>query len=243
MTLNTEYDQLAAGPQRLVDDQTLHPRGADLPAPPQGYEVYFKSDPDAKTQPSRWQPSLCAAKRARQAAKKGKPLLFLQGPRSDPRLAPVSRQGCRTVRAIIDSGAEDTVTPPNLMGTKVVPSAMSASGQSYRAANGAAIRNYGQTTVEFRDNSRKKCGMHFQVADVEKPLVSVAKLVDGGNSVVFTPAGGYIQSLTTQRRIQLVRDGNVYVLDMQLPHQQEEEEETNCATTLNKDSGFARLER
>ena len=120
---------------------------------------------------------------------------------------------------------------------------MSAAGQTYRAANGAAIRNYGQTTVEFRDSSRMKCGMHFQVADVEKPLVSVAKLVDGGNSVVFTPKGGYIQSLTSQRRIQLVRDGNVYVLDMQLPDQPEEEVVQRADEDATPDAGFARQER
>ena len=71
----------------------------------------------------------------------------------------------------------------------------------------------------------------------------MAKLVDGGNSVVFTPQGGYIQSLSSQRRIQLVRGGNVYVLDMQLPDHLEEEEVMRDDEEMAQDSGFARQER
>ena len=65
--------------------------------------------------------------------------------------------------------------------------------------------------------------MHFQLAEVDRPLISVARLVDAGNRVVFGPTGGFIAHVATGRRVQLVRDGNVYTLDMHLPPDPEEE--------------------
>ena len=65
--------------------------------------------------------------------------------------------------------------------------------------------------------------MHFQLAEVGRPLISVARLVDAGNRVVFGPTGGFIAHAATGRRVQLVRDGNVYTLDMHVTPEQEEE--------------------
>ena len=59
--------------------------------------------------------------------------------------------------------------------------------------------------------------MHFQLAEVDRPLISVARLVDAGNRVVFGPTGGFIAHVATGRKVQLVRDGNVYLLDMRVP--------------------------
>ena len=58
--------------------------------------------------------------------------------------------------------------------------------------------------------------MHFQLAEVDRPLISVARLVDAGNRVVFGPSGGFIAHMAAGRRVELVRGGNVYTLDMHL---------------------------
>ena len=65
--------------------------------------------------------------------------------------------------------------------------------------------------------------MRFQLAEVGRPLISVARLVDAGNRVVFGPTGGFIAHVATGRKVQLVRDGNVYTLDMHLTPEPEEE--------------------
>ena len=65
--------------------------------------------------------------------------------------------------------------------------------------------------------------MHFQVAGVTQPLVSVAGLVDGGNAVVFDKSGGFVHHRASGRRVQLPRVGNTFVLDMTIPRQPEEE--------------------
>ena len=101
--------------------------------------------------------------------------------------------------------------------------------------------------------------MHFQLAEVDRPLISVARLVDAGNRVVFGPTGGFIVHVATGRKVQLVRDGNVYTLDMHLTPEPEEEgregsgdaeeerEEQAAAAARSENSsvgpGFTRQER
>ena len=68
-------------------------------------------------------------------------------------------------------------------------------GSQYVAANGANMDNYGQKRIR-----NKKVGlsgnsdMFFQVTDVGKPLASVTRILDKGNTVVFwrKPGGFYI---------------------------------------------------
>ena len=47
----------------------------------------------------------------------------------------------RNVEAVVDSGAEDSVTLPNLFPGAAAPSPMSREGRRYRAANGSPIPN------------------------------------------------------------------------------------------------------
>ena len=171
--------------------------------------------------------------------------------RDGPQLAPVGRPtdpGHRVVRAVIDSGAEDTVAPPNVLPGTVQPSPMSKAGLTYRSASGEPIKNLGQTTVQFEDGRQRRCGMHFQVAEVDRPLISVVRLVDAGNRVVFGPTGGFIAHVATGRRVQLVRDGNVYTLDMHLPPEPagekgQKEVEVTHGPEDAPTAGFARPER
>ena len=146
------------------------------------------------------------AKRARQAARRDarcQAIALLA--REEPCLAPVSRpvcSGARVVRAVVDSGAEDTVAPPHVLPGEVQPSPMSRAGLTYRSASGDPIRNLGQMSVRFRDGQQRKCGMHFQLAEVDRPLISVARLVDAGNRVVFGPMGGSIVHVAAGRRVE-----------------------------------------
>ena len=122
-----------------------------------------------------------------------------------------------TIRALVDSGAEDTVAPPGALPGTMVPSAMSKAGRKYRAANGAPIDNIGQIMALFQDARGRECGMPFQVAAVERPLISVTQLADAGHEVFFGKQGGTIRHTASGRTIPLKREKGVYVLEMKVP--------------------------
>ena len=54
----------------------------------------------------------------------------------------------------------------------------------------------------------------FQVADVTKPLISVAQLSAAGNTCVFDKHGGRIVNRSSGKQIPLDRIGNSYCLTM-----------------------------
>ena len=209
--------------------------------PPEGYRAYLKP---GSPQGSTWQPgnaSRRATKWARRRAMRAERTLgILQ--RGGPTLSPVSRPGSKTVRAIVDSGAEETVPPPGTFGTPIVPSAMSEAGLTYTAANGAAIKNLGRTTVAFEDKDERTSALRFEVAEVTQPLISVAGLCDAGNIVIFHKKGGFIHSLTSKKKVRLDRSGNTYVLDMVSPTAAAEEEEGGKQAEAAAAAAFRRPE-
>ena len=131
----------------------------------------------------------------------------------------------RTVRAIVDSGAEESVTPPGTFPAEVLPSAMSKRGEQYSGADGSEIPNLGQSDVSFLDDEGRHTGILFQVAEITQPLVSVADLCDAGNRVVFEKGGGYIRHLASGRQIRLPRDGKTFRLEMKVTAPPEEEKD------------------
>ena len=193
-------------------------------SPPEGFEAYYKPAREAPWQPS--QTSKAAAKRARQSARRAAGTVGLCR-RAGPTLRPaaVAKDGApHVVHAIVDSGAEECVAPPGTFSTPVVPSAMSAAGMNFSGADGGIIKNHGRTTVEFTDEAGRQCGMHFHVAGVTQPLISVASLVDAGHIVVFGPQGGVVHHQRSGRKIRLPRVGKAFMMDMTIASKPEEEE-------------------
>jgi hypothetical protein len=145
--------------------------------------------------------------------------------KGSPALRVVDKSGTQVVRAVVDSGANESVTPPGLFVEPVVPSAMSRAGLSYTSANGGEIANLGKTTVRFVNSEGQGMKIDLQVGEgLTQPLVSVAALVDAGNVVTFDKSGGLIRSLRTGKQVRLPRDGNTFYLDMKVPGSPEEEE-------------------
>ena len=107
--------------------------------------------------------------------------------------------------------------PPELFAGEVVPSPMSREGRNYRAANGSRIPDLGQLMVHFADGSGRACGMPFQVAEVERPLISVSRLARVGRRVTFEGDTGAIEHKATGRVMPLRREGGVYVLELRVP--------------------------
>ena len=128
-----------------------------------------------------------------------------------------ARPGYKLVEAVLDSGAEESVSPPRFFPGPVVPSAMSKAGGSYRVANGQRVPNIGQQAVHFQTDEGLPAGMMFQTAEIERPLISASQLAASGNNVVFNKAGGTIVHEQSGRRTLFHKRGGIYVLRMWIP--------------------------
>ena len=114
----------------------------------------------------------------------------------------------------IDSGAADHVMPLGWLAWIVmVASAGSLRCLHYVAASGTRIPNLGQQVVTFLTESGTWATWTFQVAAVNKPLVSVSKLVDDGYRVVFDDEASYCWHKKSGRRIAIKRERGVFVVD------------------------------
>jgi hypothetical protein len=129
----------------------------------------------------------------------------------------VKTPGAILIEAVVDSGAADPVAKAGTFPGKVVPSSMSKSGRKYRGPDGTRISNEGEQKVQFATDEGHKCGMVWQIADVERPLIAVSHLSAAGNHVTFTKTGGDIVNVVTGKRIKIQRKGGVYVLRMWIP--------------------------
>ena len=120
----------------------------------------------------------------------------------------------RLVEAVVDSGAEESVTPPNVFPGEIHASAMSKTGDKYKAANSTRIPNLGQQKVRFHNDEGQVCGMGVQVADVERPLIAVSQLAAAGNRLTFKAQDGEIEHSKSGRKMMLVNNGGIHVLRM-----------------------------
>ena len=123
---------------------------------------------------------------------------------------------------VMDSGSADPV-----MSAKVAPgipirsSAGSRRGQRYSAANGRKIENEGEQHLSLFTSDGLPAPMTVQIADVKRPLCSVARLCDRGNRVVFDARGGAVQNLRTGVVTKFRREGGIYMLDLWLDQKSE----------------------
>ena len=94
----------------------------------------------------------------------------------------------------IDSGAIDTVMPPSVaQHCPIIETDMSKNGPGFRAANGTAIRHFGERSLNGLSDQVQPLGMKAQVADVKSTLGSVNQMLKAGNIVHFESGNCYIQ--------------------------------------------------
>ena len=113
----------------------------------------------------------------------------------------------------IDSAAEESVCPKEWgqqFGLQPVPE---KSQVSYVNASGGHINHYGSRKVVI-DSSAGKLGMKFQVTDVKKPLLAVARLCEHDNIVQFGPRPDdcFVQNISTGSKLPIERRGNSWVI-------------------------------
>lgn len=118
------------------------------------------------------------------------------------------------VETTIDSGAAETVCNPETGSDyNLVETQASKSGQHWVSASGDPIMNYGERKVVLATNSGDLKTMRYQVADVTKPLASVARICQAGHRVVFDSDGSYIEDKGTGHREWLREHNGTYVMD------------------------------
>ena len=117
------------------------------------------------------------------------------------------------ITVTVDSGASETVAPLDMAAHIPIDSSeASLRGVAYEVANGQVIANKGEKNciVQVAGGSAKL--LSFQVCDVHKPLLSVSRLCEAGNAVVFHPAWSDIENLQTGERTTIEKKDGLYEL-------------------------------
>ena len=130
-------------------------------------------------------------------------------------------QGFKPVQVVVDSAAVDCVmsktTVNELRSDPEAPlkqGAAAKAGVSYVAADGGEIPNEGEQPVDMLTREGHECDMTWQVADIQKPLLSVRALTKTGHQVNFRQNDGEIINKATGRKIHFIRRGDLYVVTM-----------------------------
>ena len=118
----------------------------------------------------------------------------------------------------IDSGAGENVMPGHLAPNTPVTES-TESGTMYTAANGDMIPNRGCKRVKVRTQEGQLRTLNMQVTDVNRALLSVAKICDTEHTVTFTSEGGTIRNTKSGEETKFRRENNVYRLAVQLSEQ------------------------
>ena len=81
-------------------------------------------------------------------------------------------------------------------------------------ASGSLIPNLGEKKFAAVDAGGVEKKMTAQVCEVNKPLLSVKKVVTAGNRVVFDPEGSYIEDKQTLEKMWLQEEIGMYMLQL-----------------------------
>ena len=127
-----------------------------------------------------------------------------------PGLCAINGDEWKSFVATVDSGASEHVVPPNVI-EHVKIDAGAKKGCEYEVADGGTIENLGEKRcLVANDHTHSVNRIDLQVTEVHKPLLSVAKMVDAGQRVVFDPQGSYIEDTLTGEFIPIDRRGGIY---------------------------------
>ena len=116
------------------------------------------------------------------------------------------------VRATMDSGAAGHVMPeamfPHVKIERKTPS------KKFVAANGEQIKDLGAKRIPFKTNEVVQRCITFRSANVVKPLISMQKVVQAGNTVVLDEKNPHIRNTRDGTVIKLDVNSGVYTMDM-----------------------------
>jgi len=115
----------------------------------------------------------------------------------------------------VDSGATESVIGEEmLMNVEMKEGEATRRGVQYEVASGSLIPNLGEKKFMAVDEQGVERRMTVQVCDVNKPLLSVHKIVQAGNEVVFSRHGSYVKHEATGEKMHLRETGGMYMLKL-----------------------------
>ena len=118
----------------------------------------------------------------------------------------------------MSTGATETVIGESMIASvEVKEGQASRRGVMYETANGERIPNLGEKRFVGHTDEGLERKVTAQVADVNKALLSVKKIVAAGNRVVFDDES-YIEDKSSGEKTWLQEDHGMYMLRMWIKH-------------------------
>lgn len=115
----------------------------------------------------------------------------------------------------VDSGATETVVGSDMLTSiETYQGEAAKRGVEYEVASGSTIPNLGEKKFVAVGEEGHMRRMRAQVCDVNKPLLSVHRMVQAGNRVVFDPVGSFVEDTVTGERMNLTEQGGMYMLKL-----------------------------
>jgi hypothetical protein len=121
-----------------------------------------------------------------------------------------------SVEAIVDSGAAECVCGPNHFSsvTTCIDANRKSAGVEYVCADGGRVPNLGEKDVSGLTFDGKNFACNFQVTNVSRPLLAVAKLTAAGHGVWFGKNHGVITHGVTGEETVFPKKHGVFVLQI-----------------------------
>jgi len=115
----------------------------------------------------------------------------------------------------MDSGASESVVNDEMLPrVETLEGEAMKKGVQYEVADGTLIPNLGEKKfIAVSDNGVAR-QMRAQVCDVNKALLSVHRVVQAGNRVVFASSGSYVEDETAGETMELIEKGGMYMLKL-----------------------------
>ena len=128
------------------------------------------------------------------------------------------REGFEKIRIQVDSGAVDTVGPKSVgRAFEIKKTAASKSGRHYVAANGSAIKNYGERLIKGETENGLRVSMPLQIADVRKVLMSTHRMNETGLKVVLDGNESFFIEKKSGKITPIKYEGGKYFFDIWTP--------------------------
>jgi len=114
-----------------------------------------------------------------------------------------------------DSGCADHIANmSDLPGYHIKESAGSKAGKGWVAADGMRILNEGEAELNLASQGRMKST--FQVGKVSRPLMSIARICDAGNTVLFNKTHAIVRDSKGAEVCKFDRKGQLYLIKFRL---------------------------
>ena len=119
------------------------------------------------------------------------------------------------IEMAVDSGASESVVSEDMLtGVETVEGYAKNKGIQYEVADGTLIPKLGEKKFVAVSDAGVARQMKAQVCEVNKALLSVHRVVQAGNRVVFAASGSYVQDETSGETMALTEKGGMYMLKL-----------------------------